>query len=136
MFKKGNNDYIATNSEIKTLIGEQCNIIGSLNGTGLIKIDGYVDGDIYWDEDIIISETCTCKGNITCTNANISGKVLGNITCKDSLIINNSGKINGNILVKKLIINEGGILNGKCEMALPETSEEVLNNQPQNLNAI
>ena len=127
------NEKNKSSNKIATLIGEQCNIVGSLNGTGLLQIDGYVDGDIYWDEDITIGETCTCKGNVTCNNAYINGKIIGNITCKGSLILECTGQIEGDILVGKLIIKEGGVLDGKCSMVVPEYSQESLTSTNQSL---
>ena len=103
-------------NRIETLIGEQCNIIGSLNGNGLVKIDGSIDGDLICEDDVILGETGHIKGNITCNNAYINGILSGNISCKSTLTIESCGKVRGDISVKKLMISEGGILDGKCTM--------------------
>ena len=101
---------------IETLIGEQCSINGNLSGSGLLKIDGSIDGEIKWQDDIETSETALCKGNITCLNAFISGKVQGNIGCEGTLTIENTGSVTGDICVKNLRINDGGVFDGKCTM--------------------
>ncbi|MBU5592854.1 polymer-forming cytoskeletal protein [Clostridium sp. MSJ-4] len=101
---------------IETLIGELCNIVGNLSGEGLIKIDGSIEGDMLWRDDVIIGETALYDGNISCKNAKVNGKVKGNITCEEVLIIEPCGKIIGDITVKNLIIKEGGSLDGKCTM--------------------
>jgi cytoskeletal protein CcmA (bactofilin family) len=103
-------------NRIETLIGEQCTIIGSLSGSGLLRIDGSIDGNIKWQDDVETSETALCKGNITCFNAFISGKVEGNLSCQGTLTIENSGSVTGDIYVKNLRINDGGIFDGKCTM--------------------
>jgi cytoskeletal protein CcmA (bactofilin family) len=104
--------------KIETLIGEQCSITGNLNGGGFLKIDGCVDGDITWQDDIILGPFAVQNGNITCRNAFIAGKVVGNIICKDSLTIDSTAKLTGDIAIKQLVINEGGYFNGKCIMNL------------------
>ena len=111
---------------IETLIGEQCSIVGTLNGNGLLKVDGMVDGDILWQDDIVIGEGSCCTGNISCNNANIGGKLKGNIICEGTLTIECSGVVKGDITVKNLKIAQGGILDGKCTMIVPKTAADVL----------
>lgn len=120
------NEREKVSNKIETLIGEQCAIIGSLKGSGLLKIDGSIDGDINWLDDIILGITSYCKSNISCHNAFISGKIDGNVLCEDTLTIESSGKITGDITVKNLIIKEGGSFDGKCTMVTSKTSAEFL----------
>lgn len=103
-------------NRIETLIGEQCCVIGSMNINGLLKIDGSIDGDLFCEEDIILGESGHIKGNMVCNNAYINGILHGNISCKSTLTIETCGKIKGDISAKKLMISEGGILDGKCTM--------------------
>lgn len=112
---------------IETLIGEQCNIVGNLSGEGLIKIDGSVEGDITWQDDVIIGETALYKGNISCKNAKVNGKVNGNVICDEFLIIESYGKVIGDIIVKNIIIKEGGCLDGKCTMTGSKEIPNILN---------
>ncbi len=111
---------------IETLIGEQCSIVGNLSGEGLIKIDGSAEGDMCWKDDVIIGEGAIYRGNITCKNACINGKVKGNVICEESLIIDNYGKILGDITVKNLTIKEGGYLDGRCSMIVEKEASEIL----------
>lgn len=103
-------------NKIETLVGENCHVIGNFSGTGIIKIDGIIDGDILWQDDVIIGPDSEINGNILCNNALVNGTVNGNIKCKNILTIQNQGKVKGDIIVKKLVINESGLLDGKCTM--------------------
>lgn len=111
--------------KIETLIGEKCNVVGSFSGSGLLKLDGSIEGDIHWEDDIILGFTSTCQSNICCKNAIISGSLHGNITCENILTIESSGKIYGDITVSHLIIKEGGMLDGKCTMKALTTSNPI-----------
>lgn len=113
-----NSDKDKMSNKIETLIGEQCSISGSLNGSGLLKLDGSVEGDILWQDDVILDVSAFCSGNISSKNAFINGKVIGNVTCLDTLTIESLGKICGDIKVKNLVIREGGSLDGKCTMVI------------------
>lgn len=115
-------------NRIETLIGQQCYVIGSLNVTGLLKIDGSIDGDLICEDDLILGASGHIKGNTVCNNAYIYGVIHGNISCKSTLNIENSGKVKGDILVKKLMISEGGLLDGKCTMLSYEPSDDEINN--------
>lgn len=110
------NDTSKIANKIETLVGEQCSILGNISGNGTIKIDGKITGDIVWKDDVCLGITSYVKGNISCANAYINGKVEGKIKCEDTLKIEEEGKVDGDIIVKKLLIEEGGILQGKCTM--------------------
>lgn len=113
MFNEKNTKNI---EKIETLIGEQCSIIGDLNGGGLLKIDGSVEGSISWQDDIILGALAVQNGNISCRNIFLAGKVTGDIICEECLTISSTGKLTGDINVKCLIIHEGGYFSGKCIM--------------------
>jgi len=38
-------------NKIETLVGNNCHIIGNFTGTGVLKIDGIIDGDILWEDE-------------------------------------------------------------------------------------
>lgn len=116
-------------NRIETLIGEQCYIIGSMNVSGILKIDGSIDGDLICEDDIILGASGHIKGNTLCNNAFIQGVIQGDISCKNTLTIGDSGNVKGDILVKKLVIAEGGILDGKCTMITSQKCDESTNNQ-------
>lgn len=113
------------NNKIETLIGEGCNIKGALSGSGLLKIDGIIDGNIIWNDDIIIGCPSVCTGNVSCKNITVNGIIKGNITCKETLCIESTGKINGDIKVKNISIKEGGSIEGKCTMIDSPDEKEI-----------
>ena len=122
-----NNEKEKSSNKIETLIGENCKIIGSIQGEGTLKVDGNISGDLSLTDDLILGLSSCCKSNISCKNAFINGKVEGNITCENTLTIESCGKVKGDITVKNLIIKEGGILDGKCTMVVQTPPEENLN---------
>ncbi|MFA6940691.1 MAG: polymer-forming cytoskeletal protein [Clostridiaceae bacterium] len=120
-------------NKIGTLIGVNCTIDGILKGSGLIKNDGILNGDVLIENDLETSSLSYIKGNISCYNATINGKIDGNITCTGKLIIGSTGLIHGDITVKDLIIIQGGILQGKCSMI---SDKEIPNSSIKDINII
>ncbi len=111
--------------KIETLIGEKAFIKGNLKGEGTLKIDGSIDGNVDWLENVIVGITSKIKGNITCLNAIVKGYVDGNISCENSLTLESCGRIKGDITVKNVIIAEGGYLEGKCNMVSAKPSKNI-----------
>ncbi|WP_027626775.1 bactofilin family protein [Clostridium lundense] len=116
MFSSSDKDKDKNINKIETLIGDGCTIIGSLKGESLLKIDGYVEGNIIWQDDIIVGSTGYCKGDISCKNAYINGKVEGNMFCQEILTIENYGKVQGDVNIKNIIIKDGGMFQGNCSI--------------------
>ncbi|HEY5560235.1 MAG TPA: polymer-forming cytoskeletal protein [Clostridiaceae bacterium] len=112
--------------KIETLIGDTCYITGIIKGNGLLKIDGNIDGDILWQDDIIIGNSALCKSNLSCKNAIIDGTLLGNVFCEQTLVISSKGKITGDLTVENLVVKEGGFLDGKCTMVVKRDSQDLI----------
>lgn len=104
------------NHSIDSLTGENIRIIGKIEGTGNLRIDGYIEGDIDYKGNIIVSETGKVKGNISCSNITISGVVEGNINASEKLVIMETGKLTGDVEAFNVVINENGFFNGNCKM--------------------
>lgn len=103
-------------NKIENLIGQNCKILGSFTGNGLLKIDGLVEGDIIWEDTIILDQSSLCIGNISCKNALVNGKIQGNIICSETLTIEKFGEIVGDITMPNLVISQGGKFTGNCNM--------------------
>lgn len=120
------NEKEKSTNKIETLIGEKCKVIGSLQGDGLLKLDGCVQGDVIWQDDVILGVTSHCKSNISCKNALINGRVEGNVICENTLLLETNGKIKGDLTVRNLVIKEGGSFEGKCTMLVTKQVEDVI----------
>lgn len=108
------NEY--TTHNIDSLTGENIRIIGKVEGTGNLRIDGYIEGDIDYKGDVVISETGRVKGNISCSNITISGVVEGNVNATGKLVIMETGKLTGDVEVFNIVINDNGFFHGTCKM--------------------
>ncbi|NEZ47563.1 polymer-forming cytoskeletal protein [Clostridium niameyense] len=100
----------------ETFISKNCSIHGNLKSNKIIKINGFVRGNIYSKNKVILSESGCCHGNIYSNNAIINGKVKGNITCNNLLILQSCSNIEGNLSIKNIIIMKGSCINGFCSM--------------------
>ncbi len=98
-----------------TIIGQSVKLTGDLVGDSDIIIEGVVDGTIHTNENIEITETAEVNAVVTCSNATIGGKLKGNITVKETLKINGTAIVTGDIRTTNISVDHGAVINGRLE---------------------
>ena len=99
-----------------TLIGNGTVITGDIISKFDIRIDGTFKGNISGDSKVIVGQDGNVEGDINCAQADILGKIKGNITVKDLLNLRGKAVISGDIFAVKLQIEPTVIFNGQCHM--------------------
>ena len=95
--------------ELSTIIGKGSKINGTLTIQGGIRVDGEVEGSIESDGFVTIGPSGVAKADIKAEECLISGKVVGNVTCKDAVELDRTARMNGDIVAKILKIHTGFI---------------------------
>ncbi|PRY89219.1 bactofilin family protein [Mongoliibacter ruber] len=98
------------------VISRETHITGDITAQGNIRIEGTVDGMVKSTTKVVIGDSAIIRGNITSKEAEISGKIEGEVICSELLFLKKSAIINGNISTQKLVVENGAIFNGKCQM--------------------
>lgn len=106
----------AFSEQVETIVGQATQVKGTISAGGTIRVDGQVEGEIVAKGDIIIGETGTIRAQMKGRSATVAGTVHGNVDVQDKLEIASSGKLYGDIKTGVLIIGEGAIFKGSCEM--------------------
>ena len=104
----------ADNFSINTLIGNGSFVRGDLNVNGSVSIDGDLDGNLKTDAAVIVSVNARIKGNIDASSAIIGGIVLGDITAPESVKLLSSSAVIGNIITRKVQMEDKVIFHGHC----------------------
>jgi|SRR5215213_3879763 len=112
-----------TSSTDKQFSGSSATLISAgtiLNGDIIsetdLRIDGTVKGNIKCSSKIIIGSTGFVDGHIEGANADITGKVKGNIVVKEFLQLRGECNVTGNLSAVKLQIDPTATFNGQCQM--------------------
>ncbi len=111
------------NDRIETLIGSNTIIKGDIEIKGTIRIDGRFEGTIKADW-IVVGENGHLKGDAFANGVIAGGTVEGNISTSESVEINSSGKVFGDVQTQKLVIIEGGIFEGHSKMQKEQKVEK------------
>ncbi|GGF46665.1 bactofilin family protein [Echinicola rosea] len=117
MFNKGEEKKsVAEMVNSSNVIAKETSIKGDIVTQGNIRIEGEVDGTLSSKTKIVIGESARLIGNINTKEAEIAGNVEGEVRCSEILFLKRTAVINGNILTKKLVIENGAVFNGDCKM--------------------
>jgi len=111
--------------EIRAFLGEGTQFKGVLSFAGAVRVDGQLEGEIVGDEVLIIGEPGQVKAEIEVGTVVISGQVHGNITARERVELLRPSRVSGTIRTPCLIVAEGALFNGNCEMTGPEESKVV-----------
>jgi cytoskeletal protein CcmA (bactofilin family) len=122
MLKKGSG--VPEQAEITAFLGKGTEFKGVLSFEGTIRVDGKVDGEVISKDTLIAGDGAYLHGEITVGTLISSGKVFGNINASQKVHILAPGAIQGNIKTPRLIIEEGVLFDGKCEMASEKKASE------------
>jgi|SRR5579872_4411361 len=90
---------------------------GRLEIQGDLKIAGNVEGDLKASGDVTIDSTATVQAPIEGANVSVRGQVTGNVTARKRLTLGGSGRLNGDVRVSRLTVEDGATLNGNVTMS-------------------
>lgn len=103
-------------SKISAIIDQDCHFKGDLSFNGIVRIAGKVEGSIFSNDTLIISEGAVIDADIVANVVLISGNVTGNIQAKSRVEINFPARFEGSIVSPSLIVEEGVIFHGTTKM--------------------
>ena len=91
-----------------------------------LKISGKFEGELDIKGLLIIGEKADVRATvIKGENITIAGKVRGDIVSSKRLELSSSAKVIGNIKTPLLIVNQGALLKGDCQMPVEEEKSEI-----------
>lgn len=108
---------------VDTIISEGTVIEGNITHKTSLRIDGKVHGEITCEGDVYIGKTGYIDSIIRAKNIVVSGEVNGDIHAFERAHIQSTGKLTGSVTTKGIMIDEGGILNGKSIIETEEASK-------------
>jgi len=104
---------------IATVFNKNTEFTGDLSFKKSLQINGKFDGEISSGGYLVIGEEAVVNANIKADTVIIKGVVHGNVEAISRLEIHTGGKLYGNIRTRKLMISDGVVFEGKCEMIKP-----------------
>jgi cytoskeletal protein CcmA (bactofilin family) len=98
------------------LIASTTVIKGDIVTDSDIRIDGKLEGSLQSKGRLIIGQTGSIHGEITCRSAEIEGIADGKITVAELLSLKTTSKLHGEVVTGQLMIEPGAHFTGQCKM--------------------
>ncbi len=112
------------NEKLESIIGSNTKIEGNISTKGTLRIDGRLTGNIETDW-LIIGEKAFVKGNVSVAGVAVAGYLEGNVSSKEIIELKRTGQIRGDVATAKLVVIEGGMVDGKISMQQKEGGKVV-----------
>ena len=89
---------------------------GDIETSGVIKIEGAIEGTIRGARQVLVGRQGEVKGDIHAREVVVGGKVDGTVNASERVEVQGSSAINGDIYTKSIVVLEGGRINGQVRM--------------------
>ena len=101
---------------LKAFLDESSEFKGILSFEGILRIDGRLDGEIITKGTLIVGEAAEVNADITASSVIAMGRIVGNVSASKRVEIHSKSTLLGNIKTETLVIQEGAVFEGRCEM--------------------
>lgn len=97
-----------------TIVGADSHFKGELSFERTAKINGKFDGTITGKGELQVSQNALCKADVQAGAVAVDGRVEGNVKAGDTVKLNGSGVVKGDITAAKMVMQEGASFYGMC----------------------
>jgi cytoskeletal protein CcmA (bactofilin family) len=106
------------NDAILSIVAAGMRIIGDLDGPGLLKIDGRVEGSISGPRQVIVGRDGVVQGNVQASEVILAGTVDGSVVSTERVEVQGTAVVNGDIHTRSIVVSEGARINGAVRMGV------------------
>lgn len=89
---------------------------GSLISQSDIRIDGVFEGDLIAGGKLVLGENAIIRGTVMCANADVWGKIEGDLTVGDTVTFKNTSSFTGQLKTIRISIEMGAVFSGTCQI--------------------
>jgi cytoskeletal protein CcmA (bactofilin family) len=111
---------------VLSIIAADLKVVGALTTEGVVKIDGFVEGNIRATRQVLISKEGSVKGDVQSTEVIVGGRIEGSVQASGRVEVQASAMVVGDILTKCILVHEGGEVNGNLRMGESDLTAEAL----------
>ena len=99
-----------------TYFGKNLKIKGRVSGSGNIIIQGALDGEFDLKGRQKIAQPAKIKGDVKADVISVNGNVRGSLEAKERIHLDQTARIDGQIITPRLAISEGAFFDGEITM--------------------
>jgi cytoskeletal protein CcmA (bactofilin family) len=110
-------------AEEVSIISGGVKLEGNLFSEGNVRIDGIVLGNVTVKGNLTIGEIANIQGELKANSIVMGGRIEGKITAQDTLRLESKSVLKGDLITRKLIIEDGAFFEGRSMMSQKNGSE-------------
>jgi cytoskeletal protein CcmA (bactofilin family) len=111
------------------MIGPSIKIKGEVSGDEDLLIQGQVEGTISLkDHEVVVGESGQVSADIHAKTIKIDGKVNGDISGTENVVISKLGNVRGNISAPRVLLEDGAMFKGSIDM---DPGDQAATSKPQ-----
>ena len=99
-----------------SIIAAGMKVVGDCETDGTIRIEGIVEGTVRAGKAVVVGKDGVVYGDIVTQDAVLSGAVTGSLVVESRLELQATCRIDGDVRVRRMQLEEGAILNGAVHM--------------------
>lgn len=107
---------IAGPETVISIIGPGMKVVGDLETDGTVRIEGSVKGNVRAGKAVVIGKDGSVDGTVVTQDAVVSGRLKGKLTAESRLELQATSRIEGEVLARRMQLEEGAMLNGTVQM--------------------
>lgn len=104
------------NKDSTTTVGPTITIRGKLKSGEDLIVKGRIDAEITSSKALFIENSGIVKANMNVASARISGVLLGDVAAESKVEIASDGRMIGDILAPRIVIQDGAAFRGEIDM--------------------
>ena len=105
--------------ESLTIIAAGSQVEGEVRSNGVVKVEGEVIGTVRAARQVLIARGGKVEGDVFTQEAVVGGVVSGSVIAEDRVEVQAGSVVSGDIGTQRLIVQEGGQVNGQVKMGKP-----------------
>lgn len=120
-FLKKDSDFAS--GEHFSVVSAECYFQGTLSVQGSLRVDGKLEGSVDNARQVIVGEGGKIIGDVTGQTVVCGGDIEGNV-CAEMVEVLAKASVKGDIRAKKMIVEEGGRIEGLCKIGGEKSAED------------
>ena len=119
--------------KVNGFIDRDTEMTGDIKFSDSFRIDGTFKGKILSGNTLIVGEGGMVEADVDVANISVNGVVKGTLKASERVEIYSLGRVTGEIITPKLIVEDGAFFQGSCQMELKvlESKSKVMEEKPE-----
>lgn len=105
----------AQSGRVQTVIGEGTEIRGTIRSTGVMRIDGFLEGTLEHAGELVVGPQGRLVAKVRAKSLALAGEIRGDVQVEGKLELLETARLHGNISAAQLVVHEGAVFEGRSE---------------------